>query len=74
MWDEAEYTDGDVRERVRFVEGGCDNGDGAYAAMLARAHDECVAEALAESMTVSIVVRPSGALTYVRIFADDGGQ
>jgi hypothetical protein len=54
------------------VEGGCDHGkDETYAAMLARAHDQCAAEIFAESMMVSIVVRPTGALTYVRVFTDN---
>ena len=72
VWEPVEYADEDILEKLRFVEGGCDHGkDEAYAAMLARAHDQCAAEIFAESMTVSIVVRPTGTLTYVRVFADN---
>ena len=36
--------------------------------MLKAAHDECIVEALTETMAVSIIVQPSGdTITYVRI-------
>ncbi len=41
--------------------------------MLARAHEQCIAETSTVSMAVSTVVLPPGALTYVRVFTDNRG-
>lgn len=55
----------------RYIEGGCNEDTKTkplYSLMLKAAHDECIVEALAETMAVSIIIQPTGdTITYVRI-------
>lgn len=48
---------------VAFIEGSCNEDTKTkplYSLMLKAAHDECIVEALAETMAVSIIIQPTG--------------
>lgn len=58
----------------RYIEGGCNEDTKTkllYTLMLKAAHDECIEEALAETIAVSIIIPPTGdTITYVRKLPD----
>ncbi|KAL3822767.1 hypothetical protein ACHAXA_009641 [Cyclostephanos tholiformis] len=64
-WEPVVYADDELKAKSRYIAGGCIRDDGSgkndetYANMLRYARDRCMAETFAESMAVSVILRPS---------------
>ncbi len=84
MWEPVLFTDNDLRAKSRYIAGGCigdggtDKNDVMFATLLRHTSDSCVAETIAESMTVSVILRPKAGKTMprsayviVRAFSDN---
>ncbi len=65
--DEETYSDEEIREKIDFIAGGCDYGDETFRSMLAEAREQCLAEVIAESMSVTIIGGSMTTYTYVNV-------
>ena len=69
-WDESNLSDEDVQERIEYIEDGCTTDDETFRQMLLVAHDQCLAELIAESMAISIIKQPNGRALYTHVSVD----
>mmetsp|Transcript_8991 Transcript_8991/g.15634 ORF Transcript_8991/g.15634 Transcript_8991/m.15634 type:complete len:285 (+) Transcript_8991:474-1328(+) len=67
VWEPKILRDDQIQEAIDFIEGGCDYKDEKWKAMLADAHEQCLAEIIAESMAVTVIDFPNSKFTYVNV-------
>jgi hypothetical protein len=69
-WDEGTLSGADVQEKIEYIEDGCTTDDETFRQMLLVAHDQCLAEIIAESMAISIIKQPNGRALYTHVSVD----
>ena len=67
VWKANVYTEQEIKEKIDFIEQGCQYNDATFEAMLVKAHDQCQAEIFGESISATMIVTKTGMLTRVNV-------
>jgi len=67
VWDEVSYNEDDLKEKVEYINKGCEADNEQHRKLLEVAYNVCLDEIISESMAISIVKGTTGLYTHVSI-------